>query len=417
MLKKTFKITMAAAAVAVAFTLYIRSLVPDRMYIDFEGNVQIKSLPMVSLDAAGGDGQSELYTGCAPYPADVSANSRPLAYTAKLLGVIPLKNVNVSSSAERMVSVAGTPFGIKMFSDGVMVVGFSDISTPTGSRCPAKTAGLKLGDVIIKLDNQPVKSNRDVENHILKNGDKPVDVTFLRDGVQMSCQLAAVPDSQSGSCRTGMWVRDSSAGVGTMTFYDVQKGMFAGLGHGIKDTDTQKDIRLLSGEIVPVRITGYTPSANGEAGELKGAFISEFATGRIWANSTNGVYGSVFSPPVSNMMEVAAPAEIVTGPAEMLTTINGTEPQRYNIVIEKVVLTGSNQSKNMVIRITDPALLEKTGGIVQGMSGSPIIQNGKLVGAVTHVFVNQVTRGYAVFAQNMLFSMDSTEKVHISSAG
>ena len=163
--------------------------------------------------------------------------------------------------------------------------------------------------------------------------------------------------------------------------------------------------------MVNVRITGCIPSANGEAGELKGVFTSQFATGRVWANSANGVYGSVFSPPADNMMQVASPAEVQTGPATILTTIEGTKPKEYDIVIEKIALTGSNQNKNMVIRITDEELLERTGGIVQGMSGSPIIQNGKLVGAVTHVFVNQVTRGYAVFAQNMVFSMDNAQKV------
>ena len=258
--------------------------------------------------------------------------------------------------------------------------------------------------------------NRELEKYIVENGGSAVSITFLRDGVQMTADLTPVTDADTGVYRTGMWVRDSSAGVGTMTFYDVQQGMFAGLGHGIKDTDTQKDIPLLSGEIVPVRITGYTPSANGEAGELKGVFISDFPAGRVWANSTNGVYGSIFAPPADNMMQVASPGEIAAGAATILTTIDGTKPKEYDIVIEKVSLTGSNHSKNMVIRITDPELLEKTGGIVQGMSGSPIIQNGKLAGAVTHVFVNQVSRGYGVFAQNMVFSMDNARKVH-SAAG
>ena len=398
---KKYKISMVFLVAAAVFALYVRSLVPDDMYMTNEGQIQIKSLPMVTLEKGKG-GISR------------AANSpeKSLVYTAKLFGVLPLRTVNVSAQPARVVSVAGTPFGVRMFSDGVMVVGFSDIATKQGLRCPAKTAGLKLGDVIIKLDGEKITSNRETEDYITKRGGNAVAVTFLRDGVQMSAVLTPVADEASGIYRTGMWVRDSSAGVGTMTFYDVQKGMFAGLGHGIKDTDTQKDIRLLSGEIVSVRITGCTPSSNGEAGELKGVFISDFPVGRVWANSTNGVYGSIFVSPADNMMQVASPGEIETGPATILTTIEGTKPQEYDIVIEKVSLTGSNQNKNMVIRITDEQLLKKTGGIVQGMSGSPIIQNGKLVGAVTHVFINQVNRGYGVFAQNMVFSMDNAQKVH-----
>ena len=404
MLRRYVRLGVVVFLCSVLFAIYTASLVPDHIYTTGTQPPTIKSLPMVTLVPKTKGSQ-------------VSAQGEQLGYTAKMFGVVPLKNVNVSGQNTRVVSVAGTPFGIKMFSDGVMVVGFSDIDTQKGSFCPAKAAGLELGDVIISLDGVKVQSNTDVEKHIASKGNSEVVVVFLREGLEHTTKLTPVTDSTTGSYRTGMWVRDSSAGVGTMTFYDVQKGMFAGLGHGIKDTDTQKDIPLLSGEIVPVRITGCTPSSNGEAGELKGSFISQFPTGRVWANSTNGVYGSVFTPPADNMMEVASPNQIETGPATILTTIEGTTPKEYDIVIEKVALNGSNQWRNMVIRITDSRLLEKTGGIVQGMSGSPIIQNGKLVGAVTHVFVNQVNRGYAVFAQNMLFSMDNAEKVHMSAAG
>ena len=304
-----------------------------------------------------------------------------------------------------------------MFSDGVMVVGFSDIETDSGFVCPAKSAGLKTGDIITGMGTGKIQSIDDVENYILKNNINTVTVTFLRDNIEMQLQLTPVKESGSNATRTGMWVRDSSAGVGTMTFYDVQKGMFAGLGHGIKDSDTQQDIRLLSGEIVPVKIMGVTKSRNGQAGELKGTFTSSFPSGRILANSTNGVYGTVFTVPTENIMEIAQPQDIETGPAQIITTINGTTPKRYDIVIEKIALNGTNSNKNMIIRITDSELLSVTGGIVQGMSGSPIIQNGKLVGAVTHVFVNQVDRGYAVFATNMTESMDNTEKVYLDNAG
>lgn len=401
MLRKYIKSFVFAAALSAAFALYVGSRIPDSLYFTQGSSVEIKSLPIVTLETEN--------TSAARAVGTTSGNLR---YTAKLFGTIPLKTVNVSFSPVRKVAVAGTPFGIKMFSDGVMVVGFSDIETPFGYKSPAQAADIRTGDVIIKFNDTKIESIDDVENYIKQNGNKSITAVFLRDNVEMSAEFTPVLDITTGSYRTGMWVRDSSAGVGTMTFYDIQKGMFAGLGHGIKDADTQKDIRLLSGEIVPVKIMGITKSHNGQAGELKGTFISSFPTGKILANSTNGVYGNMFSVPEGNIMEVAAPQDITVGAAQIMTTINGTKPQKYDIVIEKIVLSGSNQNKNMVIRITDPELLAQTGGIVQGMSGSPIIQNGKLVGAVTHVFVNQVERGYAVFAQNMLDSLDNADKVY-----
>ena len=406
MLKKTARISVIMLGLAVIFGFYIHSLVPDTLYFTKDEDTAIKSLPMVSLAPKAVFGSRSVQNGDAP-----------LEYTARLFGIVPIKTVNVAYTDQRVVAVAGTPFGIKMFSDGVMVVGFSDIPTTTGYQCPAKLAGLKMGDVILAFNGTQPKTNDDVEDFIIKNADRPIDVTFLRDSKEYSTTLVPVMDSDTGVYRTGMWVRDSSAGVGTMTFYDLAKGMFAGLGHGIKDTDTQQDIRLLSGEIVPVSIMGLIKSKNGETGELKGTFLTDIPMGRVLANSANGVYGTIFMPPADNVMPVASPQEITAGEAYILTTINGTKAKKYDIVIEKVALTSSNQNKNLVIRITDPQLLGLAGGIVQGMSGSPIIQNGKLVGAVTHVFVNQVERGYGVFAQNMLFSMDNSEKVYMNKAG
>ena len=333
-----------------------------------------------------------------------------------LFGVVPLKTVAVTTGAGRMVSVAGTPFGIKMFSDGVMVVAFSDILTSTGYQNPAKMAGLKIGDIIISMNKKQTKVNEDVGKIIKETGNAPIEVVYVRDEQQYTTVLVPSIEMNTGGFKTGMWVRDSSAGVGTMTFYDVNNGLFAGLGHGIKDVDTQKEIKLLSGEIVNVRIIGLLKSKNGSADELKGAFMTNLPRGKVLLNKDTGVYGTCFNAPRDNMMEVSAPQEVYTGKAYIMTTINGTTPKKYEIVIERVSLTGTNLNKNMVIRVTDPELLALTGGIVQGMSGSPIIQNGKLVGAVTHVFVNQVEKGYGIFAQNMLETLDSIDRQEIKKA-
>ncbi|MEG0021023.1 MAG: SpoIVB peptidase S55 domain-containing protein, partial [Oscillospiraceae bacterium] len=359
-LKKMITALLWTAVIVTAFSVYVGTLVPSSMYFAKGETIMIKSLPMISLEKSeNGSSREEL------------GRTSKLEYEAKLFGVIPIKTVNISTGTVKKVSVAGTPFGIKMFSDGVMVVGFSEVLTSTGYQSPAKLAGIKMGDIIVSMNEMPTKTSDDVEAIIKKAGQSPITVSYLRDDSQHSATLVPATDSATGDYRTGMWVRDSSAGVGTMTFYDTQRSLFAGLGHGIKDADTQKDIRLLSGEIVPVKIIGLVKSQNGQTGELKGAFLSNFANGKVLMNKSSGVYGQIFSSPIENMMEIASPQEVCTGKAYMMTTISGTKPKLYEITIEKVSLTSQNLNKNMVVKITDPELLALTGGIVQGMSGSP----------------------------------------------
>ncbi len=397
MLKKIYKITLATLALFGGMYRYTRAKVPEVMYFGRGRDVCIQSLPIVTLNPVKNTNEKQVDTG-----------GENLQYTASLLGVFPVKEVAVRQVEDRYVNVSGKPFGIKMFCDGVMVVGFSDILTDTGYRNPAKAGGLKLGDVITHINDKEVQTNEDVERMIQKSGRDVMKINYLRKGENRTCLLTAVKDVSSGGMRTGMWVRDSGAGIGTMTFYDTDLGYFAGLGHGIKDVDTRQELRLKSGEIVPVKITGVVKSKNGSAGRLKGNFTSTISSGKVLENGTTGVYGRAYFPDYDNMMPVASPGEIQPGKAYILTTISGSLPVKYEVEIEKINLTARERNKNMVIRVTDKHLLGLTGGIVAGMSGSPIIQNGKLVGAVTHVFVNNVERGYGIFAQNMLDTIDNT---------
>ena len=393
--KKYFKLLFRVLAAVFCVALPVRYNLPDKIYTSDRRQAEIGRVPEIKLIAK----DRRIY-----------ADRTDARYDAKLFGLIKVKEVTVSQKETRYVAVSGEPFGLKMFCDGVMVVGFSDILTADGYKNPAKNAGLKIGDIVTAINGKKVQTNEDVGEIISKCRGQEITVEYLRNDTEKTAQITAVYDKNIGAYRSGMWVRDSSAGIGTMTFYDIEKGLFAGLGHGIKDIDTGKEIRLLSGETVPVKITGVTKSKNGSAGRLKGSFSSVRASGKILKNTSVGVYGKIYSAGDYQLMPVANEIEIKPGKAYILTCIDGQEPKSYEIQIEKIYLNSKDRTKNMVIKITDKELLDKTGGIVRGMSGSPIIQNGKLVGAVTHVFVNRVHRGYRIFAQNMLTALDSAEE-------
>lgn len=320
--------------------------------------------------------------------------------TLALGGWLPVRTIRAVVTERPTVTVCGTPFGVKMFSEGALVVGFSDVNTAAGPENPAKAAGLRLGDRVIRIGSTATEDNDAVKQALEAAQGSAVEVVYVRSGEQRQTSLTPVWDASSAQWRAGMWVRDSSAGVGTLTFADEKKGVFAGLGHPISDSDTGESIALRSGEIVPCQITGCSKGTAGSPGELKGRFLSAHAIGTIRINGENGVYGSTRAQFAGQKMEVAFAQEVEAGDAEIWTTTSGETPRAYRVKIEKI--SDADPRRNMVLRVVDRELLAQTGGIVQGMSGSPIVQNGRLVGAVTHVLVNDPTRGYGIFAQTML---------------
>lgn len=343
-----------------------------------------------------------------PLSADLPGSSRNAASTRAvgsyqttlaLGGWLPVKTVRTIVTDRAEVIVCGMPFGVKMFSEGALVVGFSSMEQNGTMVSPAKAAGLRLGDRVICI-GETTTENNDAVKDALEAAAGPVEVVYIRDGEQRQTTLTPLWDAASGQWRAGMWVRDSSAGVGTLTFADPERGVFAGLGHPISDSDTGASIALRSGEIVPCEITGCSKGTAGSPGELKGRFLSAHAIGSIRINGENGVYGTTRTRFSGRPMPVAFAQEVMTGEAEIWTTVEGETPRSYRVTIEKI--NDADLRRNMVIRVTDKELLAATGGIVQGMSGSPIVQNGRLVGAVTHVLVNDPTRGYGIFAQTML---------------
>ena len=324
-----------------------------------------------------------------------------------LMGVIPVKSVNIRVVKQRYVALSGESFGIKIFTKGVMVVGMSDVKSDKGNINPAKNAGLKIGDIILKANGKEVNSNAELSEIINASGGKEIKMTVKRDDDIFTTKFKPVLSSDTGTYKAGLWVRDSTAGLGTMTFYSTVNGAFAGLGHGIVDVDTGILLPINSGEIVKTEILSVTKSKKGSAGEICGAFTGE-TLGTLTENCNCGLYGYYKDFEQSeNLILIANKQDVKTGNAKIYTTLDNGEPKYYDCVIERVDYTNSEQ-KNLLVRINDERLIEKTGGIVQGMSGSPIIQNGQLVGALTNVFVNDPEKGYAVFAEEMYDKMIKT---------
>ncbi len=320
----------------------------------------------------------------------------------KLFGVFPIKTTNVQVVNNNYVEVLGVPFGIKIYTEGVMVVGISDIQTNQQNVNPAKDAGIVVGDTIISINSVNVYSNTQVMNIIANSNGETLEFKILRDGKTLNVKLKPVLSAQTGTYRAGLWVRDSSAGIGTLTFYSPNEQVICGLGHGICDIDTGEMLKLHSGEMVSAKIISVNKGKRGAPGELIGKFNPAIIS-TLNANEQSGVYGicDISLNACKNLMPLALKQEIVNGDAQILTTVDSNEPKLYSCKIS-INNSSAHSVQNLVVTVTDERLLTTTGGIVQGMSGSPILQNGKLIGAVTHVLVDDPTKGYGIFAENML---------------
>ncbi len=320
--------------------------------------------------------------------------------TVMLYGIIPIKDVKVRQTDTPILMPSGEAFGLKMLTDGVMVTEYGGVEGVNGFRSPAKEGGIMTGDIIVSVNGVKTETAAQLSDAVQLNYDR-TEVKVVRGEEKLTLQLTPEKSKGDGIYKLGIWTRDSCAGIGTLTYYDKRNMTYGGLGHSVCDADTGALLPLAHGETVPVCINNVVKGVNGRPGELCGSFMSASASGDILINTDCGVFGHTNSVPDGERLPMAFKQEIEIGSAVILTTVNGMTPECFGIVIEKVDYNSGTAVKNMVIRIDDERLLQKTGGIVQGMSGSPIIQNGKLVGAVTHVFVNDISRGYAVFAENM----------------
>ncbi|MBE6775295.1 MAG: SpoIVB peptidase [Ruminococcaceae bacterium] len=382
-------VIMCVTFILLCLLVYGFYAVPDELYCIADKRDSVNEIytitygKKISSSGQRNIGQSE------KYEAEVS-----------LLNVIPVKSSSVTVKSRDYVEVSGELFGLRLFTEGVMIVGTDEVDTEMGSVSPAKSAGLQKGDVICSVNGIKVTTSQQVSEIFGKAGSSPMTLVYKRGNKYYSISFSLAYSTSEGKYKAGLWIRDSAAGIGTMTFYDVSTGMFASLGHGVCDVDTGEILPLSDGDIVSAYINGCYKGKSGKAGELCGVFNPE-VKGILMCNCETGVYGKAKEINAEMLMPVATKSEVKTGKAQIISTVDKDGPEYYDIEITKVT-EASSQNKNMVIKITDSKLIEKTGGIVQGMSGSPIIQDNMLVGAVTHVFVSDPTQGYAIFAETML---------------
>ena len=313
----------------------------------------------------------------------------------------PTKNENNSQTS---VYLGGFPIGIKLYCDGVIIVDTQNVAVSGGYENPAQKAGLLKGDIIKSIDGKKVTRNQEVSELIEESNGKQLKLQILRNGELKNIQFSSVYSTVSGQYKAGLWIRDSSAGIGTVTFY-TEDGEFASLGHAVCDVDTGEMLPIESGETTNAKITGFYKGKVGTAGELCGILESK-STGKIVVNDGIGIYGVFDSVDTTRTLyPLANKNEVKIGAAQIVTTIENGKEQAFNIEIERIDYA-SDEHKNLVIKVTDENLISKTGGIVQGMSGSPILQDGKIIGAITHVFLNDPTGGYGIFAETMLETAD-----------
>ncbi len=393
-MRKTAKITAIVMSAVCAFVLsmcaYCQTF-PDEYTVYRGESVSIKDYTTIH------------YNNQSAGEIKVSAAAQSFSASGELVlfNIIPVKEVNVRTTENKYVALCGNIFGVKFYTQGVVIIKCDNVDTAGGTVSPGASSGLEQGDTITAINGSAISSCSDMRLAIEESGGETLSITFTRGSETMHTQLTPAK-TDNGSYKAGIWIRDSCAGLGTMTFYDPATGYFASLGHGICDSDTGELMPLESAEIVSAEINNITKGTDGSPGSINGYFGSDGALGHALINTDAGLYGTLTDyTSTGGLVEIANIQDVEKGYAQILCTLDDSGPQLYDIEITHVNYDEDSKTKGLEITATDERLLELTGGIVQGMSGSPILQNGKLVGAVTHVLVSDSNKGYGIFAQKM----------------
>lgn len=370
---------------------YLDRKIPDELQVSRESSTDVSQIlknPLITLEEAvpvSGDGSYML--------------------SCKLLGYLPFKQIKVTPVEEEILYVSGNTVGIYMETEGVLIVDTGEIQSENGqAQEPAKNI-VKAGDYIVDFNGQKISSKKDLIRNLERLETEEVTLKLHRNGETIPVSMEAVKDTK-GNYKLGIWVRDDTQGIGTLTYVD-EKGNYGALGHGISDVDTGELLNIHNGTLYKAQVLAVTKGSKGSPGELAGMIRYDAGNiiGCITENNKNGIYGKFYGSVAGNgnfrRMAAAHKQEVKEGKASVLCCVDGTV-REYEARIKKIDLNHEDNNKSFVIQITDEELLQKTGGVVQGMSGSPVLQNGKIIGAVTHVFVQDATSGYGIFIENML---------------
>lgn len=317
----------------------------------------------------------------------------------------------VKAKAADTVYLGGMPFGVRVFNGKLTVNGFGEVDSAGGTVSPAREAGFSENDIIKKINGKDVSTSLDITGAVLESGGKKMEFTVLRGEKTLTLYVTPVLSESAGEYRIGLWLKDGTAGIGTVTYIIPETGAFGGLGHGICEMSTGKLCDMSRGIVSDVTVSGINRGVSGQPGELKGIFSGE-KIGSVTENTERGVFG-VFSDAdkyasLTKPIETASKDSLKEGDAVIYCTVDGTGVGEYSVKISRG--TSKDPAGSFNVEVTDKALIEKTGGIVQGMSGSPVVQNGKLVGAVTHVLISDPKRGYGIYIEDMMSGMPEVMK-------
>jgi len=363
-------------------TIYTKTSISNLLELDYE--------PVTTVSSQNDESLADIY-------------GMTTTATFRLLGLIPIKTIQIKEGHPYTLVPGGSSIGVTMYTKGTLVVGTSSVMCADGLQNPAASAGLRAGDIILQANGIDVQNAEHLSQLCNTEEASSISLTVQRDGRNFPITVVPVLDVSDQTYRLGIWVRDSTAGIGTLSFYDPQTNWYAALGHPVMDIDTRQNLPIENGNIVESEVFDIIQGEQGRPGELHGVFdLNDHTFGSIVINHDFGIYGELYKNYENTLyphgLPMAYPEEIHVGPAQILTTIDENGIQAFDCEIIRVTQQNYAASKSMIIQITDQNLLANTGGIVQGMSGSPIIQDGKLIGAITHVFVNDPTRGYCIYS-------------------
>ncbi len=397
-IKSTFWIFLIFSAIVFSGVIYLDKTIDDEYNIEKGQNLNINSVVPITAEIPN----SKYSTANGTYNIGEEFN-----VNLKAFGIFPVSSAKVKVIDKLRVAVLGSPFGMKIYTKGVLISDITDVETAKGRVNPAKKAGLKIGDYIISVNGKKVYTNEDLGYIVENSGGERLRFEVLRGNNKIYFNFSAVCSNDSNQYKVGIWVKDSSAGIGTLTFYSPSTNIICGLGHGVCDDQSKSLLKIEKGQIVSAQIISVKKGELGTAGKLEGRFKYQ-SLGDITLNCEKGVYSNFEGDlKFTNLTGIALKQDVKEGDAEILCTIDGETPKNYSCKVQIRNSNFNSSTQNMLITVTDNELLSKTGGIVQGMSGSPILQNGKLIGAVTHVLLDDSTKGYAIFAENMLETAQS----------